>query len=247
VYEFMSLVGHRIAEPERSASISKESLAALCAGQEQDEVRWQLFEQACKLDSEFIVSLESVPWPRGPEGNILWLHADAPIEQLRRSVQVALLRFHPDKFIARWGSQVTAADRKTGSLLMQKLADTTREICELKDEFCVESSGGVREHVNSSPPECIICLEMGTTDCILLRTNCCRQRICTDCFTLDSERKEVPTCPYCRHANYQASQPAITKRRGRASSNSAQRDRSRSPRRALAALSDDAIAIAPDD
>lgn len=106
-----------------------------------DEARWQLFEKEVAGDEGFVASVASVPWPRGPEGNVLALHDGLPEHEVKRLFQLALLRFHPDKFLARWRAHIAVPQCKTGSDLYQRLADVTRQVLALKTDWAAASEG----------------------------------------------------------------------------------------------------------
>jgi len=167
-----------------------------------------------------------VPWPSGPQDNMLALDSAMPREELRGVVHKALLRYHPDKFIARFGRCIPLDLKRPGSTLLAALADITRAVQELKREFCVDSGGGVGDRElapepPASPPECIICYE--TIYHNLLRTTCCHQRICADCYAGDLQRTDRSRCPYCRREDYECKRIDNVMQ--------AVRDRSRSPHR----------------
>ena len=64
-----------------------------------DAARWKLFEKEVRQSQSFDITVETVPFPRGPEHNILALPDSLTVEEAQRLVSEALLRWHPDKFL----------------------------------------------------------------------------------------------------------------------------------------------------
>ena len=64
-----------------------------------DAARWKLFEKEVRQSESFEITVETVPFPHGPEHNILALPDSLTMEEAQRLVSEALLRWHPDKFL----------------------------------------------------------------------------------------------------------------------------------------------------
>ncbi|CAE8600961.1 unnamed protein product, partial [Polarella glacialis] len=218
-----------VAPPRRPSAEEQAGLDETRLG---DEARWQNFEREARVvqpwlrpSQRFVVDASSVPWPRGPPGNALALHGGIRDDEVRRLLQVALLRFHPDKFMARWRTKIPEAEQQPGSRLQKLLAQVVRDLLQLRLDWVPPAPAA-----SQGSDFCCICLEVPERPDLRLRTTCCRQLLCTDCFAADQGRLEVPRCPYCRRDHYQAADgnargPPAPRRR---------RSRSRSGRRAAA-------------
>ena len=149
----------------------------------QDAVRWQLFEQqavtalACEATPRFEVTVETVPWPRGPQDNLLGMHEDLSQNDMRSILQLAVLRFHPDKFFVKWRRLIPEEERSRGSRLHVRLAVTIRAVLQLRKDWF-----GQAPRIDE---ECGICMQTAARPENRWRTACCRQPICADCFQAD--------------------------------------------------------------
>jgi len=56
-----------------------------------------------------ISSLEDVPWPTGQGDNVFCLDCFMSLEERRSVIKAALIRYHPDKFLSRYGKRISSA------------------------------------------------------------------------------------------------------------------------------------------
>ncbi|CAE7566293.1 unnamed protein product, partial [Symbiodinium pilosum] len=121
-----------------------------------DAARWKLFEDELRFNQEFEVSAETVPFPKGPPHNILALPDSLTVEEAQRIIGEALLRWHPDKFLALLGDRVERDQQKPGGRLREKLGEVTRELLEMRKSY---SLGG---EAARSETHCLVCFEEET-------------------------------------------------------------------------------------
>lgn len=225
VAEFLLLLGQtpqaHVPSPEQTFAQMKD-LESIRLG---DEARWANFEEEALRNKLFVVDICSVPWPRGPADNPLALSNDMPDDDVKHALQRALLRFHPDKFCGRWWTSIRKEDRPKGSALQQKLAEVTRALIHMKADWLPAGEVGHEDM-------CMICYDAPRAG-EALRTTCCYQLLCRDCFGLDCKRLKVPRCPYCREEGYGAELPCRRLRQARPGCGRVKqrRGRSRSSRR----------------
>jgi hypothetical protein len=86
----------------------------------EDKNRWEQF-----ISSSGRVTLARIPFPSGPEGNCLWLSLDMDIEDRRKMVREALMRWHPDKFAQKFSARLDHAERDS---ILAKVNDIASEI-----------------------------------------------------------------------------------------------------------------------
>lgn len=194
--------------PDTAISARMKELEAIREG---DQVRWKLFEEAVKTDPKFVIDTSTVPFPRGPAGNVLALSDDMPIENAQQAIAQGLLRYHPDKFMGLFGAKVQPDQNGAGSRLRQKLAEVTRSLLQMRRDYTL--SGKANAAIPNPPAnECPICmLLVGPADGReLLRTSCCRrQRLCRDCYAGVAGHNANPKCPFCRASGFKAEDPQL--------------------------------------
>lgn len=59
-----------------------------------DEAAWTKFKNSCLT----VIRFRDIPWPLGPDSNILSLSHTTTEEDKKRLKRLAQLRWHPDKF-----------------------------------------------------------------------------------------------------------------------------------------------------
>ncbi|CAE7604804.1 fbh1 [Symbiodinium sp. CCMP2456] len=185
-----------------------------------DAARWKLFEKEVRQSQSFDITVETVPFPRGPEHNILALPDSLTMEEAQRLVSEALLRWHPDKFLSQLGRTGLAS----GSL-REKLNAVTRELLNMRRSYSLGGAAG------NSAEYCIVCFDETAQ---LLKTFCRQKRIvCRDCYTQLSfaEDANLRRCPQCRKDDFSAEVPSRHCIRDVARPSTSRRERSRSRRR----------------
>eukprot|EP01083_Nonionella_stella_P087489 243438_1 len=76
-----------------------------------DDERWATFWNSDHAHGT--VRFEDIPWPSGPDDNILWIHPELPKTEVKAALKVGLLRWHSDKFTSKFSKllQPENADR----------------------------------------------------------------------------------------------------------------------------------------
>ena len=72
------------------------------------------------------LSCADIPWPSGPQDNLLNFDLTAPPDKLKRLVRAAWLRWHPDKFVQKFGDiLMSGVEHKK---IMQRLKEVAQHI-----------------------------------------------------------------------------------------------------------------------
>ena len=139
----------REAETTRRAAEARSRAAALAAEEEVAEGRARYLAAwaalGARADSAAPLRLRDVPWPRrappsAPGGDEA--EASFSVEEVatrvfdasmdgaarRRAVQAELRRWHPDKFVGRWGSRVLPEEREVLLLRIKQVAQCLTEL-----------------------------------------------------------------------------------------------------------------------
>eukprot|EP00026_Physarum_polycephalum_P011560 Phypoly_transcript_11795.p1 GENE.Phypoly_transcript_11795~~Phypoly_transcript_11795.p1 ORF type:complete len:392 (-),score=107.64 Phypoly_transcript_11795:11-1138(-) len=95
--------------------------AAQMNNSEKDEEKWVEFEDLSLAE----ISLKDVPWPSGPAHNILGIKENLPFSAKKQLVRAGLLRWHPDKFMQKFGSKLVAEDK---NLILEKVKEISQSI-----------------------------------------------------------------------------------------------------------------------
>ena len=74
-------------------------------GREADERAWLAFA-ARASEAGAAVDMQGVPWPSGPPHNLLHLELGAEHAEMKAAIRAAWLRWHPDKFMQKFGALV---------------------------------------------------------------------------------------------------------------------------------------------
>jgi hypothetical protein len=91
-----------------------------------DDERWSKFES-----SGTTIYASDVPWPQGPEDNVLSIDPDVNAEERKLLLRKAYLRWHPDKFVNRFGPRFAENEEEE---IKAKLLEVIQAINELKAE-----------------------------------------------------------------------------------------------------------------
>eukprot|EP00434_Breviolum_minutum_P012997 symbB.v1.2.011457.t1/scaffold713.1/size170176/6 len=194
VSKLLTDLGHCTKPPEESLDDRSARLQEIREG---DAVRWQLFCNEVAYNEDFQVDAETVPFPRGPDDNILALPDSYTPEQAQKAIAEALVRWHPDKFLGLHQTRLTS-DKHLCKCLHNELARVTRALLQMRKDYSLGGEGEARE------TECGICMQEPDGSNALLTTGCCKkQRICQSCYDL-IVRGEQPRCPFCRAHSFKA-------------------------------------------
>jgi hypothetical protein len=79
---------------------------------DKDEAEWKMFTD---LPVEVRINFLDVPWPSGEDENILNLDLELDQPQLKKLIRTAQLRWHPDKFVQKWGQRLVVDDGSSSS------------------------------------------------------------------------------------------------------------------------------------
>ena len=153
-WQFLLAIGFR-SDSEDAEPILPLGSSELKRVRKEDAVRWRLFEEECRNNKGFVIDHTCVPFPRGPSGNILALDDSYSAEDAQLTIATALLRWHPDKFMSRYGPWLQRGQDCPGSRLRQELARVTRKLVQLRRDY---SLMGEAAALRQSPKnECPIC------------------------------------------------------------------------------------------